>query len=192
MTAASAVAASRSWWPRSRPRPAEASVPVRTIRNLWCGAGGQRYRPCGTVRPCDSCRSVGPAATTSARTSPARRRPTGTVRFWTDLAKRRFIWMQPVGDAIEFVAPRTRLGPTQDPVCSSARSSPRRAPRHRDLRARLHRGAVHRGRRHPRQRGAHPWRPGDRRAVAGVAPLLRPDRVRASGQPVAQPLEGRS
>lgn len=41
--------------------------------------------------------------------------PPGTVRFWTDLAKRRFIRMQPMGDAIEFVAPRTRLWPGQDP-----------------------------------------------------------------------------
>jgi hypothetical protein len=41
--------------------------------------------------------------------------PPGAVRFWTDLAKRRFIRMQPMGDAVEFVAPRTRLWPGQDP-----------------------------------------------------------------------------
>lgn len=40
--------------------------------------------------------------------------PPGAVRFWTDLAKRRFIRMQ-AGDAVEFVAPRTRLWPGQDP-----------------------------------------------------------------------------
>jgi hypothetical protein len=39
----------------------------------------------------------------------------GTVRFWTDMAKRRFIRIQPMGDAVEFVAPRTRLWPGQDP-----------------------------------------------------------------------------
>jgi len=41
--------------------------------------------------------------------------PPGAVRFWTDMAKRRFIRMQPMGDAIEFVAPRTRLWPGQGP-----------------------------------------------------------------------------
>lgn len=41
--------------------------------------------------------------------------PPGAVRFWTDMAKRRFIRMQPVGDAVEFTAPRTRLWPGQDP-----------------------------------------------------------------------------
>jgi hypothetical protein len=40
--------------------------------------------------------------------------PPGAVRFWTDMAKRRFIRMQ-AGDAVEFVAPRTRLWPGQDP-----------------------------------------------------------------------------
>ncbi len=41
--------------------------------------------------------------------------PPGAVRFWTDLAKRRFIHIHPMGDAVEFVAPRTRLWPGQDP-----------------------------------------------------------------------------
>ena len=41
--------------------------------------------------------------------------PPGAVRFWTDMAKRRFIRMHAMGDAIEFVAPRTRLWPGQDP-----------------------------------------------------------------------------
>jgi hypothetical protein len=41
--------------------------------------------------------------------------PPGAVRFWTDTAKRRFIRMQLVGDAIEFTAPRSRLWPGQDP-----------------------------------------------------------------------------
>ena len=41
--------------------------------------------------------------------------PPGSVRFWTDMAKRRFIRMQSMGDAVEFVAPRTRLWPGQDP-----------------------------------------------------------------------------
>ena len=41
--------------------------------------------------------------------------PPGAVRFWTDMAKRRFIRMQSMGDAVEFVAPRTRLWPGQDP-----------------------------------------------------------------------------
>jgi hypothetical protein len=41
--------------------------------------------------------------------------PPGAVRFWTDMAKRRFIRMQAMGDAVEFVAPRTRLWPGQDP-----------------------------------------------------------------------------
>jgi len=41
--------------------------------------------------------------------------PPGAVRFWTDTAKRRFIRMHPVGDAIEFTAPRSRLWPGQDP-----------------------------------------------------------------------------
>lgn len=41
--------------------------------------------------------------------------PPGSVRFWTDMAKRRFIRMQAMGDAVEFVAPRTRLWPGQDP-----------------------------------------------------------------------------
>jgi hypothetical protein len=41
--------------------------------------------------------------------------PPGSVRFWTDLAKRRFIHIQPMGDAVAFVAPRTRLWPGQDP-----------------------------------------------------------------------------
>ena len=40
--------------------------------------------------------------------------PPGSVRFWTDMAKRRFIRMQAMGDAVEFVAPRTRLWPGQD------------------------------------------------------------------------------
>jgi hypothetical protein len=40
--------------------------------------------------------------------------PPGAVRFWTDMAKRRFIRME-AGDAVEFVAPRTRLWPGQDP-----------------------------------------------------------------------------
>ena len=40
--------------------------------------------------------------------------PPGAVRFWTDMAKRRFIRMQAMGDAVEFVAPRTRLWPGQD------------------------------------------------------------------------------
>jgi hypothetical protein len=41
--------------------------------------------------------------------------PPGAVRFWTDMAKRRFIRMHAMGDAVEFVAPRTRLWPGQDP-----------------------------------------------------------------------------
>ena len=41
--------------------------------------------------------------------------PPGSVRFWTDMAKRRFIRMHAMGDAVEFVAPRTRLWPGQDP-----------------------------------------------------------------------------
>ena len=40
--------------------------------------------------------------------------PPGAVRFWTDTAKRRFIAM-PMADAVELVAPRTRLWPGQDP-----------------------------------------------------------------------------
>ena len=31
--------------------------------------------------------------------------PPGAVRFWTDMAKRRFIRMQAMGDAVAFVAP---------------------------------------------------------------------------------------
>lgn len=41
--------------------------------------------------------------------------PPGAVRFWTDTAKRRFIRMHPVGDAVEFTAPRSRLWPGQGP-----------------------------------------------------------------------------
>lgn len=41
--------------------------------------------------------------------------PPGTVRFWTDTAKRRFIRIQPMGGAIEFVAPRARPWPGQGP-----------------------------------------------------------------------------
>jgi hypothetical protein len=41
--------------------------------------------------------------------------PPGAVRFWTDLARRRFIPIQPTGDAVAFVAPRSRLWRGQDP-----------------------------------------------------------------------------
>ena len=39
--------------------------------------------------------------------------PPGTVRFQTEIAKQRFIRIEPMGDAVHFVAPRTRYWPGQ-------------------------------------------------------------------------------
>ena len=39
--------------------------------------------------------------------------PPGTVRFQTEIAKQRFIAIEPMGDAVHFVAPRTRFWPGQ-------------------------------------------------------------------------------
>jgi hypothetical protein len=54
------------------------------------------------------------AGTDEARSVVSAGDPPGAVRFWTDTAKRRFIRMHAMGDAVEFVAPRTRLWPGQD------------------------------------------------------------------------------
>jgi hypothetical protein len=40
--------------------------------------------------------------------------PPGMVRFETAWAKRRFIPIEPMGDVVHFVAPRTRYWPGQD------------------------------------------------------------------------------
>jgi hypothetical protein len=42
------------------------------------------------------------------------RDPPGTVRFQTAWARRRFIRIEPMGDAVHFVAPQTRAWPGQD------------------------------------------------------------------------------
>jgi hypothetical protein len=47
--------------------------------------------------------------------------PPGTVRFETAWARRRFISIEPMGDVVHFVAPRTRYWPGQD---EQARSTP--------------------------------------------------------------------
>ncbi len=39
--------------------------------------------------------------------------PPGSVRFWTEVAKRRYIRIPELGDSVEFVAPRTRAWPGQ-------------------------------------------------------------------------------
>ena len=39
--------------------------------------------------------------------------PPGAVHFQTEIAKQRFIRLEPMGDAVHFVAPRTRLWPGQ-------------------------------------------------------------------------------
>jgi hypothetical protein len=39
--------------------------------------------------------------------------PPGSVRFWTEVAKRRYIRIPYLGDSVEFVAPRTRRWPGQ-------------------------------------------------------------------------------
>ena len=78
--------------------------------------GYQDEDPIGTLSPMRPHfpRLRGRRAPAPAPIAPAEREdPPGTVRFQTEIAKQRFIRIEPMGDAVHFVAPRTRFWPGQ-------------------------------------------------------------------------------